>query len=126
MQSKLKILSLGLLLSGVFGLAACDTIEAKLPEAEQSEPILVVGQDEKIPHNEIEELFEKVVPSDSSTAGKVLDSLLLRLAQSHFGYFYDVKGENGEILEKGLRSIIHSDEDIKAFVSSHKKFRDPQ
>ncbi len=123
MRSKLKILSLGLLLSGVFGLAACDTIEAKLPKDEQSQPILVVGQDEKIPHNEIEELFEKVVPSDSSTAGKVLDSLLLRLAQSHFGYFYDVKDENGEIVEKGLRSIVHSDEDIKAFVSSHKKFQ---
>ncbi|MBE6126795.1 MAG: hypothetical protein E7182_02310 [Erysipelotrichaceae bacterium] len=123
MRNKLRILSLGLLLSGVFGLAACDTVEAKLPEAEQSQQILVIDQKDNIPHNEIEELFEKVVPGDSSTASKVLDSLLLRLAKSHFGVFYDTLDESGNVTEKGLRSIVQSDDDIRAFVSSHAKFQ---
>ena len=116
MRNKLKILSLGLLLGGVFSLAACDSVEFALPKDEQSQQILVIDEKESIPHNEIQYLFEKVVPGDSSTASKVLDSLLLRLAKSYYGEFYDVGNS------EGLRSIVKSDEKIKGFVASHDKF----
>ena len=54
MQNKLKIFALSALLAA-FGLAACDTVEAKLPESIQSEPILNIS--ETLPHNKIEALF---------------------------------------------------------------------
>lgn len=109
MQSKLKIFALSALIA-CFGLAACDDVEAKLPEAEQSMPILNI--EDKLPHNEVEDLFEKIVPGDSSTAAKVLDELLYRFALSYFGDFYE------------LRAMVENDDEnaIKAFVTSHELF----
>lgn len=109
MQNKLKIFALSALLAA-FGLAACDTVEAKLPESIQSEPILNIS--ETLPHNKIEDLFEKIVPGDSTTASKVLDELLYRFANSYFGDFY------------ALRTMVEADDDaaIKQFVSSHERF----
>ena len=109
MQNKLKIFALSALLAA-FGLAACDTVEAKLPESVQSEPILNIS--ETLPHNKIEDLFEKIVPGDSTTASKVLDELLYRFANSYFGDFY------------ALRTMVEADDDaaIKQFVSSHERF----
>ncbi|MCR5349064.1 MAG: hypothetical protein K6E59_05620 [Bacilli bacterium] len=121
MRNKLRILSIGLLLSGVFGLASCDTVKFALPEAIQSEHVLAV--DEDIPHNEIQELFELVVPDDTSTASKVLDKLLLRLAESYFGTFYDTLDNNNQVTGKGLRTIVTNDEDIKTFVNDHSRFQ---
>lgn len=109
MQSKLKIFALSALLA-TFGLAACDTVEAKLPEAEQSDTILNI--DDKLPHNDVEWLFEKIVPSDSTTAAKVLDELLYRFALSYFGDFYD------------LRTMVEADDEaaIASFVADHDRF----
>ena len=117
MRNKLKLLSVGLLLSSVFAMASCDTINFALPESIQSEKILNIT--DEIPHNEVQELFETLVPNDSTTASKVLDKLILRLAESYFGVFYDA--EDGTV--KGLRSIVTSDEQIKTFVESHARFQ---
>lgn len=114
MRNKLKILSLSLLL-GAFGLASCDTVHFALEEKVQSEAIFDVGT-EKIPHNEIQELFEEVVPGNSTTASKVLESLLLKLAKSYFGDFYG-KG--------GIRALATSgnEADIISFINSHSRFQ---
>ena len=111
MRNKLRVLSIGILLTAGFGLAACDTVEAKLPEAMQSDKILAI--DGTIPHNEIEELFESVVPSNSTTASKVLDSLLVKLAKSYFGDFYV------------LRDFVENNKvsDIKSFVDNHARLQ---
>ena len=122
MRNKLKLLSVALLLGSAFSMAACDTVNFALPEKVQSEQVLNLG-DEKIPHNEVQELFETLVPNDSSTASKVLDKLVQKLAESYFGSFYDVKDEGGEYITKGLRTIVKSDEDIKAFVNTHARFQ---
>ena len=115
MRNKLKILSVGLLL-GTFGLTACDDVNFALPEAVQSEKIIDVAED--IPHNEIQDLFEKVVPNNSTSASKVLDALLLRLAKSYYGEFYD----NGET--KGLRSVVAAgDAEIQKFVDANARFQ---
>lgn len=110
MQSKLKIFALSALLA-TFGLAACDTVEAKLPEAIQSDKILNIS--DTLPHNNIEDLFEKIVPSNSTTASTVLDELLFRFAQSYFGDFYS------------LRTMVEEDniDEIKSFVNTHELFQ---
>ena len=115
MRNNLKILSLGLIL-GAMGLASCDTINFALKESIQNEKIINVSED--IPHNDIQDLFEKVVPNNSTSASKVLDSLLLRLAKSYYGEFYDAEGV------KGLRSVIAGgDSEIKAFVDKYARFQ---
>ena len=113
MRNNFKIFSLAFLL-GTLGLASCDTVTFALPEAMQSNPVFDIG-DEKIPHNEIQELFEKVIPDNSTTASKVLDSLLLKLAKSYFGEFYGTAG---------LRELSEgSDDQIKGFVDAHERFQ---
>ena len=118
MRNNLKVLALTALL-GVFGLASCDTVSFALKESDQNEKIIDVTED--LPHNVIQDLFEKVVPNNSTTASKVLDSLLLRLAKSYYGEFYDVK--NGELVTKGLRSIVKDDALIKEFVNGNARFQ---
>ena len=110
MLNKLKVLSLGALIAATLGLAACDDVEAKLPEAEQSNPIVQLSTE--IVHNDIETLFEDVVPGNSSTASKVLDELLFRIAKAYFGDFYTE-----------IRPIIANDAKIKAFVDTHARFQ---
>ena len=112
MQSKLKILTVGLLLSGLVGLAGCnETVQYALPEAQQNGKILEIP--EEISGNTLETLLDALAPNDSTTAGKILDSLLFRLAKSHFGDFYD------------LRTIIASGDDaqIDLFVTLHPRFQ---
>lgn len=109
MQNKrLKTLSLALLMGGAFLLASCDSVRAKLPENAKSEAILANA--DKIYHNEMEDLFEKVVPEDSSMAEKVLNTLLEKLAQGKFGTFYG---------ESGLRAAVADDAKLEAFVAAH-------
>ena len=114
MLNKLKVLSLGALLAATCGLAACDTVEAKLPEAEQTKQI--VSLEDKITGNEIQKLFEDVVPGNSTTAAKVLDELLYRIAKAHFGDFYTQ-----------VRSIVGNDAAIVTFINEHPRFQlDPR
>ena len=110
MLSKLKVLSLGALIASTLGLAACGTVEAKLPEKEQSDPIIALS--EKVTGNEIEELFEDIVPGNSSTAGKVLDELLFRISKAYFGDFFTE-----------IRPIVGDDAKIKTFVGTHARFQ---
>ena len=107
MQNK-KLLLLSALMAGSMLLASCDTVEAKLPEAIQSEVIL--NNATGIYNNEMEKLYEKVVPGDSSSAEKVLNSLLEKLAQGKFGVFYG---------EAGLRAAVADEAKLTAFVKAH-------
>ncbi len=114
MLNKLKVLSLGALIASSLGLAACDTVEVKLPEAEQSQQIIALSNE--ITGNTIQELFEDVVPGNSTTAAKVLDELLYRIAKSHFGDFYT------EILP-----ILGDSAKIASFIDAHPRFQlDPR
>ena len=113
MRTKLKVFALGALLTAGIGLAGCNDIEAQLPKEIQSLPILAI-EGEAIPNNELEKIFEAVTPSGSDTAAKVLDTLLLKLAESYFGTFY---GENG------IRAIVKDDAKIQAFVDTHSRFQ---
>ncbi len=110
MLNKLKVLSIGALIASTLGLAACDNVYVELPEAEQSQQIVVASNE--ITGNTIQELFEDVVPGNSTTAGKVLDELLYRLAKSYFGDFYTE-----------IRPIISDDAKIATFISSHERFK---
>lgn len=104
LKSKLRVLSLGLLMASAIGLASCSTVEAKLATSEQDVAILT-GTVGNITHNDLETLFEKVVPGDSASAEKVLNELLLKIAYGKYGAFYG-EGENKGLYE--LVSVIGS------------------
>lgn len=103
-----KILLLSALMAGSMLLASCDTVKAKLPTSIQSEVIL--SNADGVYNNEMEKLYEKVVPGDSSSAEKVLNSLLEKLAQGKFGAFYG---------EAGLRAAVADEAKLTAFVQAH-------
>ena len=114
MLNKLKLLSIGALMASTLALAGCDDAKAALPEGEQKDQILTL--DTKITGNEIQELFEDVVPGNATSAGKVLDELLFRIAKGYFGDFYKdirpIRGNNAKILE---------------FINAHARFQlDPR
>ena len=118
-KSNLRILATGLLLATAFGLSACNETYTELPKAEQDAKIL--NLDENITHNNLEDLYETIVPHDSNAAEKVLNEILLRSAYTKFGYFYDttetIKLENGAsktITHKGLNSIVPQRETLSA------------
>ena len=114
MLNKLKVLSLGALIASTLGLAACDDVNVKLPEAEQKDQIVALS--EKITGNEIQELFEDVVPNNATTAAKVLDELLYRIAKAYFGDFYTE-----------VRPIVGDEAKILAFINAHPRFQlDPR
>ena len=98
LKSKLRVLTVGALMACALGLASCSDVEAKLPQDEQNAKILNVN--ETITHNELEDLYETIVPGDSSSAEKVLNELLLKLAYGRSGYFYN----NGNHI--GLSTIM--------------------
>lgn len=111
LKSNLRILGAALFAATALGLASCNETYTELPKAEQGETILKL--DEKITHNNLEDLYETIVPSDSTSAEKVLNEILLRTAQVKFGFFYDttetVKLENGasqKITHTGIHTIV--------------------
>ena len=107
LKSKLRVLSLGLLFASAIGLASCDDVVAKLPKAEQDVALLQnVGYTEKITHNDLETLYEKLVPGDSSSAEKVLNELLLKVAYAKYGHFYSYKV--GDVTHDGVYEIMAS------------------
>ena len=108
MQNKLKVFSMALLLGGAMLLGSCDTVKAELPSAIQNEAILTTNT--KIYNNEMEKLYEKVVPGDSSSADKVLNILLEKLAAGKFGSFYG---------EAGLRAAVKDEAKMTAFLAAH-------
>ena len=110
-NKKLKTLAVSLLASTLFVLAGCDDIDAALPEAEKNEKVLAIEAD--IPHNNIQEIYEAILPSDSTTGAKTLDSLLLKLSESYFGEFY------------ALRALIKegNEANLLAFVDAHSRFQ---
>ena len=105
LKSKLRILSLGLLLASAAGLASCSEVNAELPKAEQ-DVALLNGTTGKITHNDLETLFEKVVPGDSASAEKVLNELLLKIAYGKYGHFYGYT--EGNQAHQGIYDVMHN------------------
>lgn len=114
LRSNLKILSLGLLLASAIGLASCSDVEAKLPTSQQD--VAILNASTKITHNDLETLFEALVPGDSSSAEKVLNELLLKVAYGKYGHFFDYQQDG--VAHKGLNTVITENGDIPTWLDS--------
>ena len=109
LKSKLRVLSLGLLLASAAGLASCSDVNVELPKAQQDVPLLN-GTTGKITHNDLETLFETVVPNDSASAEKVLNELLLKIAYGKYGHFYGYT--EGNQAHQGIYDVMYDRDQI--------------
>lgn len=120
-SNKLKKFFLVLAASATIALASCDDIEARMTDAEEDAPILVDGSGNKVNiyHNEMKEIYDALITSGDTNSEKILNNILLKLAESKFGSFY--ASENFV----GLYALATSgsDADILSFVATHEIYK---
>ena len=120
-SNKMKKFFLVLAASATIALASCDNIEARMTDAEESAPILVdnAGNKVDIYHNEMKEIYDALVTSGDTNSEKILNNILLKLAESKFGSFYS----SGSFV--GLYALANSgsDAEILSFVSTHEIYK---
>ncbi|MBQ9457785.1 MAG: hypothetical protein IJU64_04705 [Bacilli bacterium] len=115
LKSKLRVLAVGALMASALGLASCSDVSVELPKAEQDAKILNVT--ETITHNNLEDLYETIVPGDSSSAEKVLNEVLLRLAFNRSGYFFDQGDHQGLKTLMAKKATLSTEEFQKACIN---------
>ncbi len=121
-KNKLKKFLLVLAASATLTLASCD-VDAELTASEKAEPILV-NKDEKtnpnIYNNNMEQIYDALITSGDTNSEKILNNILLILAQSKYGSFYDTTDKQGNTVT-GLHTLVttKSDEEIYSFAKDH-------
>ena len=119
-KNKLRVLTGGLLIASIFSLAACDTVKAKLPTKEQETKILAIDDKEAITHNNLGDLYDSLVPGDTSSAEKVLKEILLKYSYAKYGHFFDYI-DAGSVAHKGIYSMLSaSDDEVAQWVDDEK------
>ncbi len=113
-KSKLKKFFFVLAASATMALASCD-IDAELTNSEKEAPILVVDDENKtnpnIYNNDMEQIYDALITAGDTNSEKILNNILLVLAQSKYGSFYG---------DDGLYNLVSkSDDDIYQFATSH-------
>lgn len=134
-QSKMKKFFLVLAASATIALASCDDIEARMTTSEENEAILVdkTGNKANIYNNEMKEIYDALISSGDTNSEKVLNNVLLIIAQSKFGSFYKdgnfvglyelaSKGTDAEILEFVKTHEVYKGDDDKATIANVKDF----
>ncbi len=116
-KSKMKKFLLVLAASATIALASCDDVEARMTAKQEAEPILVDkdGNNPDIYNNEMREIYDALITSGDTNSEKVLNNILLVLAESKYGSFYDKNGETGLLSLKGK-----TDDEIYSFVTEKK------
>ncbi len=106
-------------LSCAFILSACDSYES-LPNNYNDKVVAHEdGSDPDIYQNEMGIIYDAIA---SGKTDKVVDEFILRIANDQFGYYYDQKDGDGNVTQKGVKSIAAgTDEEILSFIDSHKK-----
>lgn len=112
--TKRTVIALALLAS-VTALGACDKIEAKLPDSDYNSKVLELNG---VTNNTLKMIYDNVVTAGSTNSEKVLNNVLLALAESQFGSFYD------DGATKGLNSIEADDALVDSFVSAYSVYAD--
>lgn len=134
-QSKMKKFFLVLAASATIALASCDDIEARMTTAEENEAILVdkTGNKANVYNNEMKEIYDALISSGDTNSEKILNNVLLIIAQSKFGSFYKdgnfvglydlaTKGTDAEILEFVKTHEVYKGDDDKATIANVKDF----
>ena len=125
-KNKLKKFLLVLAASATISLASCDDVEARMTAKQESDPILVDsnGANPSIYNNEMKEIYDALVTSGDTNSEKILNNILLKLAKSKFGAFYDTKETvNGqeETIEGLYSTAQKSDAEILSWVNDKDK-----
>lgn len=134
-QNKLKKFFLVLAASATIALASCDDIEARMTDSEENEAILVdkTGKKVDVYNNEMKEIYDALITSGDTNSEKVLNNVLLIIAQSKFGSFYSdgkfvglyalaTSGTDAEILEFAKTHEVYKGADDKATIANVKDF----
>ncbi len=112
-KNKLKKFLLVLAASATMTLASCD-VDAELTDAEKEAPILVdkTKANPGIYNNTMERIYDALVTSGDTNSEKILNNILLVLAQSKYGSFYG---------DDGLYNLVNtkSDDEIYTFAKDH-------
>ncbi len=122
-QNKLKKFFLVLAASATIALASCDDIEARMTKTEEDEAILVNkdGTKANVYNNEMKEIYDALITSGDTNSEKILNNVLLIIAQSKFGSFY--ADESTKFV--GLYELANSgtDAEILAFANTHEVYK---
>ncbi len=120
-QSKLKKFILVLAASATIALASCDDIEARMTGDQEDAPILVDSNNNKVDiyHNEMKEIYDALVTSGDTNSEKVLNNILLIIAESKFGSFY----QSGDFQGLYALATSGSDADILQFTATHEVYK---
>ncbi len=115
-NNKLKKFLLILAASATMTLASCD-VDAEMTTAEKEAPILVNGDSSNpgIYNNEMQVIYDALISAGDTNSEKILNNILLVLAESKYGKFYD----DGDT--KGLNSIVkdYTDDQIWEWSTNH-------
>ncbi|MBP5091216.1 MAG: hypothetical protein J6328_01480 [Bacilli bacterium] len=105
---KKVVLGLTTLLA-VTAMTACDDVEVSLNKSAYDAPILT-GDGESVPNNKLGEIYDALVKSGDGNSEKVLNNVLLKIAEARYGTFEELKAAaaNGG----------------NAWAESHKAFKD--
>lgn len=96
-------------------LASCDTITAKIPDSDYYSKILNL---EGITNNQLKRIYDAVITEGDTNSEKVLNNILLGLAESKLGYFYDYKDASGAT-QPGLMSAAADSAKMATFLTNH-------
>ena len=107
MKSKMKKLTLGIsLIAAMTVLASCDDVEADLLDSDKN-AVLLQTNDVTITNNKLGQIYDALVSSGTSNSEKVLNNILLKISESVFGTFWEIK----DAVDNGTQS---------AFAEAHK------
>lgn len=110
MLNKTKKVLLGLTsLLAVTAMAACDDVEVSLTKKDYDEQILT-GDGAKLPNNNLGEIYDALVKSGDGNSEKVLNNVLLKIAEGRYGTFEELQAAAAT--------------DGSAWAASHKAFKD--
>ena len=126
-SNKLKKFLLIFAASATMALASCD-VDAEMTSEEKALPILVNddkdGTNPNIYNNEMRVIYDALISSGDTNSEKILNNILLVLAESKYGYFYDTKGSDGNTIP-GLYALFTSgsDDEIWSFAEKHEIYK---
>ena len=111
-NNKLKKFLLIFAASATMALASCD-VDAEMTTAEKEAPILVNGDNSNpnIYNNEMQVIYDALISAGDTNSEKILNNILLKMAEFKYGSFYDGEDPLLKLVEK-------SDDDIYNFVTA--------
>ena len=71
-------------------MAACDDVEVSLTKKDYDEQILT-GDGAKLPNNNLGEIYDALVKSGDGNSEKVLNNVLLKIAEGRYGTFEELQ-----------------------------------